>query len=120
MTISGSCAVLIGFVFNGPTSLFVIIALVWGFTAVADSAQFSTAVSELSQGDFVGSSLAFQMAVGFAITVLAIFLVPVIVDVFGSWRWSFLILLPGPVIGVIAMIKLRAHPDSIKLAGGLR
>ena len=120
MTISGSCAVLIGFVFNGPTSLFVIIALVWGFTAVADSAQFSTAVSELSQGDFVGSSLAFQMAVGFAITVLAIFLVSVIVDVFGSWRWSFLILLPGPVIGVIAMIKLRAHPDSIKLAGGLR
>ena len=92
----------------------------WGFTIVADSAQFSTAVSELSSPDFVGSSLAFQMAVGFAITVFTIWLVPVIADWLGSWRWTFLLLLPGPVVGVFAMLRLRADPASLKLAGGLR
>lgn len=120
MCASGACAFAIGFVFNGPLAVFVAIALIWGFTIVADSAQFSTAVSELSAPDFVGSSLAFQMAVGFAITVLTIWLVPVIADWTGSWRWTFLILLPGPVVGVYAMFRLRADPASVKLAGGLR
>ncbi len=120
MAVSGACALLIGLLFNGPTGLFVMVALLWGFTVVADSAQFSAAVSELSPGDFVGSSLAFQMAVGFAITVFTIWLVPVVANQAGSWRWAFLILVPGPIVGIIAMMKLRALPASAKLAGGRR
>ena len=120
MTISGICALLIGLLFNGPTTLFVLVALIWGFTVVADSAQFSTAVSELSPNDFVGSSLAFQMAVGFAITMFTIWLVPVIAGIAGSWRWTFLILVPGPLVGIIAMMKLRTLPEAAKLAGGRR
>lgn len=72
MAISGSCAVLIGAFFDGPAALFVFLALLWGLTSVADSAQFSAAVSELSEPTLVGSSLAFQMGVGFAITILVV------------------------------------------------
>ncbi|MEM6460343.1 MAG: MFS transporter [Pseudomonadota bacterium] len=120
MAISGSCALAIGFLFEGPVILFLIVALIWGLSVVADSAQFSAAVSELSDANYVGSSLAFQMGVGFAITTVTIWLVPVIADMAGSWRWTFLILVPGPVLGLISMLALRRMPESEKIANGLR
>jgi len=98
MVISGTSALLIGLCFNGPPWLFIIIALIWGLTAVADSAQFSAAVTELSDQSMVGSALAFQMGVGFAITIFVIWLLPVAAEYLGSWRWVFLILVPAPFL----------------------
>jgi MFS family permease len=109
LAISGSCAVLIGFVFTGPTWLFLIVAAVWGLTIVADSAQFSTSVTEHSPSNLVGSALAFQMGVGFLITILALSVVPIMAEAMGSWRWTFLILVPGPILGIWAMLRLRAY-----------
>lgn len=120
MAISGTCALAIGLAFDGPAWLFVGIVLVWGFTVVADSAQFSATVSELSDQSLVGSSLAFQMGVGFAITMITIWLVPQIAEWAGGWRWSFLVLVPGPVAGVIAMLLLKRRPEAVKIANGLR
>lgn len=120
MTTSGLSAVLIGVVFGGPLWLFVAIALIWGFTVVADSAQFSAAVTELSDENLVGSSLAFQMGMGFSITILTIWLTPVVADCLGDWRWTFLLLAPGPVIGTVAMFLLYRHPRSSLMAGGHR
>ena len=120
MAISGSSALLIGFFFAGPTWIFVTVALIWGATVVADSAQFSAAVTELSDPRFVGSALAFQMGIGFSITIVAVWVTPRIADFLGSWQWAFLILLPGPILGILAMLKLRKHPDSHMLAGGLK
>jgi hypothetical protein len=85
---------------------------------VADSAQFSASVSELSDQKFVGSALTFQMAIGFLITLFTIWLVPQIASVLGSWRWSFAVLSIGPIVGVFAMMKLRQMPDAIKMANG--
>ncbi|WP_419908355.1 MFS transporter [Hoeflea sp.] len=120
MAVSGLCALAIGFLFDGPAGLFLAVALIWGLTVVADSAQFSAAVSELSDASYVGSSLAFQMGVGFAITTITIWLVPVIADMTGSWRWTFLVLVPGPFLGVISMLALRRMPEAAKIANGLR
>ena len=120
LAISGVSSVLIGLTFDAHPAVFVTIALVWGLTIVADSAQFSAAVSELSDQRYVGSALAFQMGVGFAITMITIWAVPVIAEALGSWRWSFLILAPGPVIGLVAMLRLRRLPEAEKLAGGRR
>ena len=118
--ISGACALMIGFVYSGPQWLFVVIALIWGFAVVADSAQFSTAVTELSDPALVGSSLAFQMGVGFSITMVSIWLTPLIAEWLGSWQWAFLLLVPGPLLGIFAMLKLRNEDAAVKMANGLR
>ena len=120
MFISGTCALTIGLCFNGPSWLFITIALIWGLTAVADSAQFSAAVTELSDKSMVGSALALQMGVGFAITIFVIWLLPVVVEHQGSWRWSFLILVPGPFLGALSMLLLRSEARSHLLADGRR
>ncbi len=120
LAVSGSCALLIGIFFNGPAWLFALVVLLWGLTVAADSAQFSTAVTELSDPKYVGSMLAFQTGAGFAITVFTIWFVPQVAGWLGGWRWSFLVLAPGPALGILAMLRLRRHPDAVKLSGGRR
>ncbi len=119
MTLSGLCAVLIGLTFGGSPGLTLLVAVVWGITIVADSAQFSTAVTELSPPAYVGTALTTQTSVGFAITMVSIWLVPPIVQAIG-WRWAFATLAVGPVFGVAAMARLRALPEAVALAGGRR
>lgn len=120
MAISGTAALLIGFTFDGPLWAFALVALVWGLTVVADSAQFSAAVTELADQNLVGSALAFQMGVGFAITIGMIWFLPVLAESVGSWRWSFLVLVPGPIAGTWAMLALRRLPEADRIAGGKR
>jgi MFS family permease len=119
MSLSGLCALLIGFTFGGPPGVTLAIAILWGITVIADSAQFSTAVTELSQPGYVGTALAIQTCVGFALTVASIWMIPVVVSWVG-WRWAFAVLGLGPFLGVAAMGQLRALPDSLRLAAGRR
>lgn len=119
MGLSGLCALLIGFTFGGPPGVTLAIAILWGITVIADSAQFSTAVTELSQPAYVGTALTIQTCVGFALTVASIWMIPVVVSWVG-WRWAFVALGVGPFLGVAAMGRLRDLPDSLKLAAGRR
>ena len=119
MGLSGLCALVIGFTFGGPPGVTLAIAILWGITVIADSAQFSTAVTELSQPAYVGTALTIQNCVGFALTVASIWMIPVVVSWVG-WRWAFAALALGPFLGVVAMGRLRALPDSLKLAAGRR
>jgi MFS family permease len=119
MALSGLCAAVIGFTFSGPPGLTLTIAILWGITIIADSAQFSTAVTELSQPAYVGTALTFQTCVGFALTMLTIWMTPVIVS-WAGWGWAFALLSLGPFFGVAAMGRLRRVPESLKLASGRR
>jgi MFS family permease len=120
MLVSGGCALLMGFLFTGPLWLFMLVAIVWGVSVVGDSAQFSAAVTELADRRFVGTALSVQLGAGFALTVLAIWLTPRFADFIGGWRWAFLLLVPGPLLGAAAMLWLRNLPESVKMTGGLR
>lgn len=120
MLVSGFCALLIGFVFDGPLWLFILVAIVWGISIIGDSAQFSAAVTELGDRRFVGTALSVQLGLGFALTVLVIWLVPQVASLLGGWRWAFLLLVPGPFIGAAAMLALRRLPAAAKMAGGKR
>jgi MFS family permease len=117
MGVSGSCAVLIGLLFGAPAWLVLLVSLVWGFAIVADSAQFSTMVTELSDQAYVGTALTLQLAGGFAVTVATIWLIPILEDAFG-WRWAFAFLALGPALGVLAMLRLKSLPDAARIAGG--
>jgi MFS family permease len=119
MTLSGACALAIGGTFGGPPALTLVVALLWGVTIVADSAQFSTAITELSLPAYVGTALTTQTCAGFALTTLTIWLVPPVVAAVG-WGWAFATLAIGPALGVAAMARLRALPEARRLAGGRR
>ena len=119
MALSGACAAIIGLTFGGAPSLTLLVASVWGVTVIADSAQFSTAITELSPPAYVGTALTAQTCIGFALTMASIWLIPPLVARVG-WRWAFAMLAIGPALGVIAMARLRGSRDAVKLAGGRR
>jgi MFS family permease len=107
MVLSGLCALVIGPLVDAPSALVLAVGLVWGFAVVADSALFSTLVTEHADQAYVGTALALQLAIGFTLTVATIWLVPVLEDAVG-WRWAFAFLAPGPALGVLAMLRLRS------------
>ncbi|HEX9425748.1 MAG TPA: MFS transporter [Pyrinomonadaceae bacterium] len=119
MTISGACSLLIGFLFGGNPFLLLLVAAIWGASIVADSAQFSTCVTELGDPRYVGTALTMQTCVGFLLTTISIELIPYFVKAVG-WQYAFAILAPGPLLGVIAMLRLRGLPEAAKIAHGRR
>ena len=104
---SGACAVAIGLAFGGPTWIVLAIGLVWGFAVVADSAQYSTLVTEQADQRYIGTALTLQLAGGFLLTVVTIWLMPLFEGLV-SWRWAFVLLVPGPLVGMWAMRRLDA------------
>lgn len=120
MAVSGLCALVIGFAFGGPFWILLIISIVWGISVIGDSAQFSAIVTEVGEPTLIGTSLAVQLGLGFALTVVAIRAVPAFVDYLGGWEWAFVILAPGPFIGIIAMLMLRRLPEATRIAQGLK
>ncbi len=119
MAVSGLCCLAAGAVWGGPPALLAAVALVWGFAVIADSAQFSAMVTELADPASAGTALTLQVGGGFALTIVSIRLLPLVAGAFG-WRWSFLVLAPGPLVGALAMLALRAHPRAVAIAGGRR
>ncbi len=117
LIISGSCALTAGLLFGGNPTMLMTVCLIWGFAIVADSAQFSAAVSELCKPEYIGTALTLQTSLGFLLTLVTIRLIPPIERVVG-WRWAFAFLAIGPAIGIWAMYSLRRSPAAMRLAGG--
>jgi len=105
MVASGSCALLAPLIFGRSTLLLVILAAIWGFFVVADSAQFSALATELVPPHAVGTALTIQTSIGFLLTMVSIQLVPVLVGATG-WRWAFPMLALGPAVGVMSIRRL--------------
>lgn len=118
IAVSGACSLLIGATFAGPLWLVLAVGVVWGVAVVADSAQFSTMVTEPADQAYVGTALTAQLAVGFSLTVLTIWVVPLARDAVG-WQWAFALLAPGPALGILAMLRLKSRPEASRIAHGL-
>jgi len=119
MGISGTCCLLIGLLFGGNPFLLLFVAAIWGASVVADSAQFSACITELGNPQYIGTALTMQTCIGFLLTTVSIELVPHFVRLVG-WQYAFAILAPGPLLGVIAMLRLRSLPEAAKIAHGRR
>ncbi len=119
MAVSATCAAVIGWLPGAPLAIVVGVAFVWGFSVIADSAQFSAAVAELADPTSVGTLLTAQTCAGFLLTLASIRLVPVVVAHLG-WAGGMGMLAIGPVLGCLAMWRLRQHPASRRMAGGKR
>jgi hypothetical protein len=126
MLVSGACALVIGLLYGGNPLWLVLVCLVWGFAVIADSAQFSACISELSQTEYIGTALTLQTSLGFLLTIITIRLIPSLEGIVGwpelasvrSQEPAFAFLAIGPAIGVVAMYVLRRSPYASRLAGG--
>jgi MFS family permease len=105
MAVSGLCSLAAGWFFGASAWLLLGVVCVWGFFVVADSAQFSTLVTEVAPRHAVGTALTLQTSIGFLLTIVTIQLVPRLVDAV-TWRWAFAVLALGPALGIAAMQRL--------------
>lgn len=113
---SGACAVVTGALAAVPAAA-TAVALVWGFAVIADSAQYSSAITELADERYVGTALTVQTSLGFLLTLASIRLTGYLVDVAG-WGWAFVPLALGPLVGAWGMLRLRRLPEAVRMAGG--
>jgi MFS family permease len=117
LIISGASALVVGQLFGDNPVLLFALTLIWGFAVVADSAQFSACVSELCRTQYLGTALTLQTSLGFLLTLVTIWLIPVLVGLVG-WEWAFAFLALGPAVGIWAMGRLQRSPAAVQLAGG--
>jgi MFS family permease len=107
MAISSACCVLAALVLHRP-ALLVPLAMIWGIAVIADSAQFSTIISEVSDKNYVGTALTCQVALGFLLTAAVIRLRAAIASHYG-WNWALASMALGPLLGIWAMSGLLAR-----------
>ncbi|MEO5509231.1 MAG: MFS transporter, partial [Longimicrobiales bacterium] len=117
MGLSGTCALIMGHLLGSSLWLMGIVALVWGFSIVADSAQFSALVTETSPPHAVGTALTLQTSIGFLLTAISIPVTAAVARTVG-WSAAFSLLAVGPALGIVAMLRLHArrHPRPAGLA----
>jgi MFS family permease len=118
LAVSGSCCLVAGPLFDAPGWL-TAVCLLWGIAVIADSAQFSAALSELADTRYVGTALTLQTCVGFLLTLVTLRLVPALLELVG-WGAVFVVLAPGPVVGIVSMLRLGRLPEAARMAGGRR
>jgi MFS family permease len=106
---SGACCLASPLFFFAPAPVFLGFLVLWGFAVVGDSPQFSALNAANAPPALVGSALTIVNCIGFAITIPSIQLL----NASTAWmpvQYVFLLLLPGPLLGLVAMrTLLRRH-----------
>ena len=104
MAVSAACCIVAALVFHSPV-LLLLVALIWGISVIADSAQFSAIISEVAEKSYMGTALTLQTALGFLLTAFVIRLMATIADRFG-WQIAVASMALGPLLGIWAMTGL--------------
>ena len=100
LTISGLCCLLSPLIFLLPLEAFLIALLIWGITVAGDSPQFSALNAVNAPSHLAGSALTMVNCIGFSISIISLQVVEWFATSLAD-QWLFLLLLPGPVIGLL-------------------
>jgi MFS family permease len=119
MILSGVGSLLFGWLANSSLGVMVPAGLLYSFMIVAESAVFKAGLTEMVPAEQIGSSLSLQSVIGFGVTIISPKLFGLTLDSYG-WGWAFSMLAVGPLVGILAMQRLRRLPESICMAGGKR
>ncbi|MGE3333427.1 MAG: MFS transporter [Rhodospirillaceae bacterium] len=108
LAISGAMCLLYPLLHSAPLAVRILALLIWGGAVIADSPQFSALAARHCPPALIGSSLALQTSIGFAVTIVSILIATKAHAALGDKvAW---ILLPGPVLGLIALRKMWFTP----------
>ncbi len=108
LAISGLMCLIYPLLHSAPLPLRILVLLIWGGAVIADSPQFSALAARHCPPALIGSSLALQTSIGFAVTIISILIATKAHAALGDKvAW---ILLPGPVLGLIALRKMWFTP----------
>ena len=102
---SGLCCLFSPTLFLLPPTLLLVFLLIWGFSVVGDSPQFSTLVAQTAPKAYVGSALTIVNCIGFSITIGSIELLNHLRQVMDE-RFIYLVLLAGPIFGLFSIRRL--------------
>ena len=119
--VSGLCSFAAGWLLNTPSIFIIGLGFVYGFATAADSAIYSTAVTELAPPDRIGATQALQSFIGFAVGAILPVVAGSILDATQSTvAWGLAFSFNGllAVIGVICLLLLRRLPQAVEMAGG--
>jgi MFS family permease len=127
MAISSLCSFSFGWMLAAPVALIMLVGSVYGFSAVGDSAVYSTGLTETVTPSRLGSALAVRSLLGFGAGAVAPLVFGMVLDLHGGraagaagWGWAFSALGVGGVLGLACALWLRTLPESSRLAGGKR
>ena len=104
LAISALCCAIYPVAVDLPKTAKIILLLIWGASVVADSPHFSALSARACPPEIVGSALAFQNALGFAITMVSIQAGTTLLSGWGNHIAWFL--LPGPLLGLAGLYPL--------------
>ena len=108
LALSAMCCAVFPFSMNWPAWIKIGLLFLWGASVVADSPHFSALSARACAPEIVGSALAFQNSIGFAITMLSIQLGTAWIGAWGTdIAW---LLLPGPLLGLLGLYPLWRRP----------
>jgi MFS family permease len=105
---SGACCALSPLAFFAPTPVFLAFLLFWGVVVVGDSPQFSALNAQSAPRERVGSALTIANCIGFGVTIFSIEALNAASRALAP-QWLFLLLVPGPILGLAALRPLLAR-----------
>ncbi len=105
LTASGLACAASPWIVTAPPAVALGLLVLWGAVVVGDSPQFSALGARTAPATLVGTALTLMTTVGFGITIGSIALLGALADG-GMPRTLMLWLLPGPILGVVAMLPL--------------
>jgi len=110
LALSGICCLISPLMFYTSAPIFLTFLIFWGVVVIGDSPQYSAIIALSAPKELVGSALTLVNSIGFAITIVSIWVVSQFTGIIDT-SFILVILALGPIAGLISMKPLL----SIKL-----
>ena len=115
LALGGVCAWSIGWIDGFPWGIVVVVVAVYGWAIAADSAIYSTAITEVSEPDQLGSTMAVQAFLGFMGGVVGPIIFGAVLDLFGDdirWPLGFSVLGLLSIVAIVGLARVGSMAGS--------